>query len=195
MSNFINNNLADANLSYSLTYFTAVSKEPSYDFSSKAFSTSASMPFGNASQALGAVTDFETAFAKITGNGTDYEYALSAVTALVTADNTANPGKYSYVIVFMSDGEPNQGADTSSAIDPLVVNLIKLVGPTRMTLSSVYFSNKPNTSDETLIDNMAAAGNGQYVNGDNANLNLNQMIQGIITVPANACPAGASTAG
>jgi len=195
MSNFINNNLTDANLTYSLTYFTAVSKEPSYDFSSNAFSTNASMAFGSASQALTAVTDFQNTFAKITGNGTDYEYALNAVTALVTADNAANPGKYSYVVVFMSDGEPNTGPDTSAALDPLVASLINLVGPARMTLSSVYFSNQPDTADENLIDKMALAGNGYYVNGDNMNLNLNSMIQGIITVPANACPATAGAAG
>jgi hypothetical protein len=182
---FINANLSNTNLSYSYGYFAA--NEPTYDFSSKGFSNSASEPFGSGSQAVTAVDLFQSTYMSIQLNGTDYQDALSALGSLVTGDNAANPGKYSYAVIFMSDGQPNRGADTSSAIDALVANLVKVVGSSRLTLSSVYFSNSPDTSDEGIIDNMAIAGNGQYVNGDSANLNLNTMIQGILTVPSGAC--------
>ena len=184
--NFINNNLSNSNLAYSFTYFAV--DNSSYDFSSGRFSNSVNQPFGGANQAISAVNLFQNIYLSVPSNGTDYQEALSAVGALVSADNSANPGKYGYAVIFMSDGEPNRGPDTSSTIDPLVTNLINIVGASRMTLSSVYFSNAPDTNDEGIIDNMAIAGNGQYVNGNSANLNLAMMIQGILSVPSSSCP-------
>lgn len=184
---FINNNISDANLSYSFTYFAA--DEESYDYSTKLFSINVTNPFGTGAQAAGAVNLFQSTYQDVQLNGTDYQDALAAAGALVSADNSANPGLYNYAMIFMSDGEPNRGPDTSSTIDPLVTNLINTVGASRMTLSSVYFSNSPDSDDESLIDKMAVTGNGQYVNGDSSNLNLNTMIQSILSVPTNACPS------
>jgi hypothetical protein len=185
--NFINSNLSDSNLSFSYSYFAC--EEPSYDYSAGEFSSSAKQPFGSASQAVSAVNGFASIYpgGVKTGCGTNYQDALSALSSLVTADNAANPGVYSYAVIFMSDGEPTTGADTSATIDPLVTSLLNTVGTSRMTLSTVYFSQTPDSSDEGVLDNMAIAGNGQYVNGNSSNLSLSTMIQAILTVPSDAC--------
>jgi uncharacterized protein YegL len=185
---FVNANLALTSLTYSVSYFANSSTNATYDFTAGKFTANSSASFGTAAQVPAAGSAFLTAFKNLSVQGTDYQVALQKINDLITADNAANPEKYNYAIIFMSDGQPNEDDQTATSLDSLVSSLVKIVGPNRATLSSVYFNNVQSSADENIIDSMATAGGGQYVNGSTANLNLNQMIESILTVPANACP-------
>lgn len=192
---FINQNLSNSNLTYNYSYFAA--NEGSWDFSSSAFTATAAspaptQPFGAAAQAVTAVkafvSDYNSSFFK--ENGTDYDLAFQYIQSLVTADEAANPG-YNYAVIFMSDGQPNRGNTSSAALVGDVNALLTAAGSGRLTVSTLYFnsSSDGDAGESSLMQAMASAGMGQYVNAvtDSGTLNISSMIQDVIAVPAGAC--------
>lgn len=192
---FINQNLSATNMTYSYNYFAA--NNGSWDFSSSSFTSTAStalpkQAFGSGSQAVTAVNNFVKNYngSFFQENGTDYESSLQYVQNLVLADEAANPG-YNYAVIFMSDGQPNRGSSNSTNLSADIAALMNAAGEGRLTLSTVYFNNSQDgdSGEASLMQSMATAGEGQYVNAvtDSSSLNVSSMIQNLLTVPSNAC--------
>ena len=206
VTDFINSNSSLASLTYSYTYFAKYVS--TYDYSTAGFPDSTNVPtttFRPASEALNAVTAFSALFNNnrpytIARDGTNYVETLEQINALILHDANANPG-YNYAVIFMSDGAPTtpSGYTTASTLDPLVTQyVIESEGSSRVTLSTVYFSTSPDSSDETLLDSMAEVGNGISYNLDTESMNLttiSQLIQGIITPPPSSCSGSSSSSG
>ena len=198
---FLNQNLTSTNLTYSYVYFAA--SEGSWDFAKSAFTPSGTakapisaqptQAFSAATDALGAVNNFVSNSSNgtiVNPTGTNYQAALKYVQNLVSSDQAANSG-FSYAVVFMSDGQPNTGDTSSSALQADVKALVNTAGAGRLTVSTLYF-NVANSNDPVeagIMQDMATAGTGQYVNAvtNSTTLNLSSMIQNIIMVPSVAC--------
>jgi hypothetical protein len=193
---FIQSNTMYPNLTYNYSFFAAEAAG-SWDYTRDLF-TSNRLPvqaFGSASAAETAVTYFQSNYANnsiFPSSGTDYDLAFKYVQSLVAADEASNPG-YSYAVIFMSDGQPNQGNTTPTTLEGDVVSLLNSAGAGRLTVSTLYFNDSKNAdSDEaTLMADLAVAGMGQYVNAvtDVGTLSISSMIQNLIVVPTKACSA------
>ena len=212
--NFLQANIDRQNLSYSYSYFA--SDLHAWDFASSSFvainSSTHSVPnqiFGSAAQTHLAVDKFVNGFKifanafslfgslpagalAVNSNSTNYDIAFQLLKAEVLADRAANPNS-NYAIIFMSDGQPNDGQNISSSdINAnLVQPLMAAAGPGHLTISTVYFNTQAmnDPTEQALMASIAAAGSGPAINDvtDSKPLNLTDMIQNIIAVPTQAC--------
>lgn len=89
--------------------------------------------------------------------GTPYVAALTQAQTILSADKTANPGaNISYIVVFLSDGVPNDtDANVFTAIDNLLVQ-------GKVTLSTVYYG-PANPGASARMQRMADAGGGKFL--------------------------------
>ncbi len=198
MLDFLSANASQTNLSYSFSFFSAGFSmydflTPSWESQQVAFSEP-TQAFGSQTQAVTAVNSFVSLFnaGKINGSGTNYQEAFQSIQSAIAADFAKDP-KASYVVIFMSDGEPNMGPSTVDTIDPLVTSLMNSVGPGHISVSTVYFwTGSPTPLETSIMQNIASTGQGQFLsvgttNNSAGSLNLNTMIQNLITVPGVAC--------
>lgn len=174
---------AQPNLSYSYGYFGT--NPFLFDIRSGAFiQNSAPIPFGNAVDEAAALAKFKTL---ATAGGTNYKIALNSVSALIKADSMAG-NKDSYVVIFMSDGQPTDLGNTAalqlSGAQNAVNTLRNTVGKERLTLSTVFFGNNSDLNSINNLSGMAATGGGLFVN---TNITKNLSIDSIINVPVQVC--------
>jgi hypothetical protein len=151
------------------------------------------MPFFNASTLTSALSAFETTSSSVSGSGTNYQnafsgsttvsnskgvqsYAADGLQTLIANDMTANADE-NYIVVFMSDGQPNAGSyTTQSSLSSMIGGFVNSfgvngLGQNRVTVSTVYFGPEVTSSSDTtdkngiaILSAMAQAGGGQFVN-------------------------------
>ena len=180
---FLNNYGSKTNLAYSYSYFGGTAL--TYDAVLNQFVASSTTPVGNATQAGGALTLFETL--GTASGGTSYGAAFAALNTLVTNDELAAQGE-GYVVIFMSDGQPTdigKSADAQiTAITTLTNSLLQVAGSGRLTFSSVFFGNSSDAQSVSNLSTMAKLGGGQFVD---TNVTTNLSIDNLITVPTQDC--------
>lgn len=197
--NFIKANSSLSNLSYSYSYF-AVAAE-TFNFATSLFMTASniasnSIVFGSTNQEVVAINKFaaetqtqtldQTIFSDngFDTGGTNYQKAFSTVTSLINVDRKSNLN-YNYVVIFMSDGQPNIGGTDYITY---VQNVVAAAGgATRATVSGVYFGPESSATAISNIQNIAAAGGGEFADINSTSLTLDNMIQNLIKVPTGAC--------
>jgi len=195
------------NISYSYSFFSG--NPISYDLSQSQFEDYPSMPFFNATILESALSAFENASPSLSGSGTNYQnafggsvevstskggvqsYAADGLQTLIANDMAANPNE-NYIVVFMSDGQPNAGSyTTQSDLKTMVGSFVSgfgknSAGQNKVTVSTVYFGPEVTSSADTADQNgidilsaMATAGGGQFVNARlSTNFTIDQAIPG-----------------
>lgn len=184
VQNFINTYGSKTNLTYSYSYFG--DNASTYSISGNNFGSSAANVFGDAADAQSALNKFEAL--PVGGAGsTNYDNAFSRIKNIISADDPSQNDQ-SYVVVFMSDGQPTDlgsGATNQiNGITQLAHDLMALAVSGRITLSTVYFGPATDTQAQNNLQTMAALGSGQFVN---TNTTTSFSIDNLITVPGTAC--------
>ena len=178
---FIQKYGAMANLTYSYSYFDSAAM--TYDNSNSSFDSSSNQAFGNAASAQTALNLFSPIGAS---GSTVYSSAFERIQAIISADGPASSNA-SYVVAFMSDGQPkdlgNSASSQLAGIETLTNQLMALVPSGRLTLSSVYFG-PTDAGAENNLETMASLGGGQFIN---TNVTTNFSIDSLITIPTQAC--------
>lgn len=145
--------------------------------------TSNDTAFGNATAMQAAIIAFDK---ERDGGATPYMAALTyAYGAIVNDLNVQSGSKYPprYDLVFMSDGYPTDSK--VSQINSAVAAIMHLA-PTRITLSSVYYSTQYDPFAAAILKKMANTGRGQFVNVNTTTINKIS-IQDFITLPIISC--------
>ena len=184
INTFLNKYGSLTNLTYSYSFFGT--NTSTYSMTLNSFGNYTSNVFGTASN----VTTAMNAFLNMSGDAgwTYYTSAFTRLEAIISSDLIANANE-NYIVVFMSDGEPNDPnlASTSSAelaeITSITNTLMGLAPAGRITVSSVYFG-APDAQAEDNLTTMAALGGGQFIN---TNVTTSYSIDNLITVPTQAC--------
>ncbi|MBS1960332.1 MAG: VWA domain-containing protein, partial [Bdellovibrionales bacterium] len=179
-----------SNFTYSFGYFGA-DKALLFDFQALKYKqTSANPPigryFGTAAElstpsgSTGALQKYLSISQNLNAN-TPYQKAFNADKVAVTVDTGNNHATYKYVVIFMSDGQPNP--DISDAD---LTTLIKDTQATAtaqgsgLTISSVYFGPANGTTAINKMKLISLQGGGQFVN---TNVNSDFTINDVIQVP------------
>lgn len=77
--------------------------------------------------------------------------ALDLIDSLIDETETATH----FVVIFLSDGEPTVGNQSHDAI---VTKVAAIVAPGNVKLYTIYLNGRPNTTAQTLLNDMAIAG-------------------------------------
>lgn len=135
--------------------------------------------FGNGSAMQAAMSQFMT----IKDQGqTPYLAALSLAENTIKNDPDLNSSlDPQYLIVFMSDGQPTD-TDATGAVNE--VRDIVGLSPGKITFNTVYYGAGAAT-EAGLVQSMAQAGNGHFLNTNTNPTGLDFEIQDVINVP---CP-------
>jgi hypothetical protein len=181
VSTFFNAHASDLNLQWSFVAFndsSAVSLMPSSYFSS-------SSDFAAALQSFATRPD---------QNATPYKAAISGAHAQIQQDLLTAPNNQNYLIEFITDGYPTDycagstvqancpGQIMDSQIQSDISSLVALA-PGRIQFSTVYYG-PTDTSAQTRLMNMAAAGGGQFIN---ANVTKQVNLNNTLTIPTGNC--------
>lgn len=102
--------------------------------------------------------------------GTNYQAALDMSEDAIQNDIDTHPESDDYyLIIFMSDGEPNQGNITSEGKARQRVSELVGLKPGRIFLSAAYyFKDGSNSGARKIIEGMAEAGGGNFADFNNA---------------------------
>jgi Mg-chelatase subunit ChlD len=180
---FLNTYASKSNLTYSYNYFGT--NAASFNMASDTFVSSVpSSVFGTADDARAALTAFKNL--KGTAGNTNYSSAFSRIQSIIQNDLASNSNE-SYVVIFMSDGQPtDQGSSAVNQINgitSLSSSLMGLAASGRITLSTVYFG-PSDAQAQNNLQTMAALGGGQFIN---TNVTTQYSIDNLINVPVQAC--------
>jgi hypothetical protein len=168
-----------SNFSYAFGYFSGGSASV-YD--GALFTESPGVNFGDAGFLTGAVDQYVTVGA---AGDTPYHAGFATLQSLVSGDVAVNGSRYSYVIVFMSDGMPTDLPDSvDSRLVELVAQLKASVPNTALTVSAVYFGPTSGAGAILNLKTIAQAGRGQFVD---TNIHGTLAISDIITLPGHEC--------
>lgn len=178
---FLTTYASKTNLTFSYSYFG--DNAYTFDPAQSAFGVNLpAQPFGTDAQAETALTEFESIG---TIGNTPYAIAFDRLTAIIEGDSPSTSNQ-TYVVVFMSDGQPtDQGSGSAqvTGVSALVTQLMALLPSDRLSLSTVYFG--PSDADaESNLSTMAQLGGGQFVN---TNVTQTFSIDNLINVPSGAC--------
>lgn len=186
---------------------------------------SVSEPFGSASQFQ---KDFDSGFLqsilydnscktreKVSNDDQDDQAKLNAIINLVKADQKAYPDQFSYIVVFLDDDRHMHKHQDEAEVDGLIQKLINIVGPTRITLSTLELkdhdgdrdrdrdrdhdrdhddkdhdcSNRDSkNSDDIFLDHLAHEGGGKCHTCHSTDSDHDSNLQDIIKVPVSSCP-------
>lgn len=140
--------------------------------------------FGNAAVMQTAINSFK---GMVDSDNTPYMAALNLATTAISNDpdlrkTTDAP---QYIVVFMSDGVPNGSGDTSTNILNQVRTIVGL-SPGRVSFNAVYYG-PANATASGLIQSMASAGNGNFLNTNTNPTGLSFQISDLISVPVTTC--------
>ena len=137
--------------------------------------------FTNALGMQSAITNFESL---PDAGDTPYVAALDMARAAIAGDADLNSVKNpQYIIVFMSDGQPDGAGDTPGTILGEIA-AIEALSPGKISFNSVYYGNGDLTP-AGLLQSMAAAGDGNFLNTNSNPTGLDFKISDLINVP---CP-------
>ncbi|NRB41934.1 MAG: VWA domain-containing protein [Pseudomonadales bacterium] len=116
-----------------------------------------------------------------TGGGTNYEATIKKIESDIAADMTnvdddTSQANSSYIVVFLSDGEPSGGNEDPVQLTAMVSAMkerILAMGARKFQLHSYYLSanedpNMPNLEASSLLRNMATAGGGSFTRFNDA---------------------------
>lgn len=185
---FLDKYKTKANFTYSFGYFGA-DKAYLFDYQNLVYKqTSANPPiaryFGTAAElstpngTTGALQKYLKVPQDLNAN-TPYQKAFNADKVAVTVDVGNNHANYKYVIIFMSDGQPNP--DISDTNLKTLINdtqATATAGGSALTVSSVYFGPANGTTAINKMKLIATEGEGQFVNTNvNSDFNINDVIQ------------------
>ena len=152
------------------------------DTSANSFMTGSSFVFSNAS-------DMQTAIARFNNytdqNATPYIAGLNAAITTIANDpdlhsTAAHPPLYN--VIFISDGYPTDGFDTS---DGVIQSLLALA-PGRVTLSTVYYGTINDSNAANALYYMSVVGQGQFVNVDTGSTS-SIAFDDLINIPNGDC--------
>lgn len=156
----------------------------SYDMSLGQFVADPRAPFGDAAGEKAALKKFQ--HSKSAGH-TSYKEAFNLLRKLMS-DDLRSTDTESYVIIFMSDGQPTDLGGTAASelagITAGVKDLLDTVPKGRLTISTVFFGDNRDRRSVRNLSTMADLGNGQFVNSNTA---ATISIDHIINVPVEAC--------
>jgi hypothetical protein len=179
---FLNTYGSKTNLTYSYSYFAQ--KAMTYDADSNSFDANPVRVFLNATQTGAALTMFKSLN---TSDDTYYDVAFSQITSIINSDNPATNNE-SYVVIFMSDGQPTDLGGSAnnqlSGVTTLAKNIIGLAPTGHITLSTVYFGPNNDSQSENNLKTMAGVGGGQFID---TNITTQYSIDNLVTVPITAC--------
>lgn len=139
--------------------------------------------FSNAAAMQSAITVFKSM--PDTGN-TPYMAALNMATSAISNDpdsKSATPPQY--IVVFMSDGQPNGTGDTTINILNQIHTIVNLL-PGRISFNAVYYGPADATASG-LIQSMATAGGGNFLNTNTNPTGLDFSISDLVNVPITTC--------
>jgi hypothetical protein len=144
-------------------------------------SSAAGMPtFSDATSMQNAIITFKS---EPDSGGTPYMAALNLATTTIANDPDLNAGTNpQYIVVFMSDGQPDAG-DTASTILSQVQTIVGM-RPGKITFNTVYYG----TGDATaagLLQSMSQVGKGNFLNTSVNPTGLDFEIDDLVQVP---CP-------
>jgi hypothetical protein len=144
-------------------------------------SSAAGMPtFSDANAMQSAITTFTS---EADSGGTPYMAALNLATTTIANDPDLNGGNNpQYIVVFMSDGQPDAGDAASTILNQ--VNTMVGLRPGKITFNAVYYG----TGDATaagLLQSMSQIGHGNFLNTSVNPTGLDFEIDDLVQVP---CP-------
>ena len=116
---------------------------------------------------------------------TDLAQAVEAAGSAISTDADFGTSKDpQYVVLLMTDGMPD--LETNVDLVSLIQQVVALA-PNSITFNTFYFGPAENTTPIALLDGMANAGNGHFLN-TNANPNGKSFqIDAIVNVPGTTC--------
>lgn len=102
--------------------------------------------------------------------GTNYQAALEMSESAIVNDMEKNPERDDYyLIIFMSDGVPNEGNVTNLTSARRKVSELVGIKPGKIFLSAAYyFKGRERPEAKRIIEGMAEAGGGNFANFNNA---------------------------
>ena len=175
MQKFLNDYGVKSNFDWSFEVFNGTTATPMIT------NSGGSPIFSTASAMQSALNNFMT---MTDTDNTPYLAALQTATTTIANDpdlhSNNNP---QYIVVFMSDGQPDGTGDTASAITAQISSIVAL-HPGKITFNTVYYG----TGDATaagLLQTMAQTGNGNFLNTSANPSGLDFQISDLINVP---CP-------
>jgi hypothetical protein len=137
--------------------------------------------FSNATAMQSAINTFE---GMTDSDNTPYMAALDTATTTIANDpDLHSKNNPQYIVVFMSDGQPDGAGDTASAITSQVQAIVGLL-PGKITFNTVYYG----TGDATaagLLQSMSQVGHGNFLNTSVNPTGLDFAIGDLVVVP---CP-------
>src|SRR5665213_2237055 len=130
-------------------------------------------------------TALNTFMTMVDTDNTPYMAALNTATMDIANDpdlhSTSHP---QYIVVFMSDGQPDGAGDTPDAITAQVKTLVNLL-PGKITFNTVYYGNG-DAMAAGILQGMAQNGNGNFLNTSLNPTGLDFKISDLVNVP---CPS------
>lgn len=117
---------------------------------------------------------------------TPYMAALKLATTVISNDpDLKSPLNPQYIVVFMSDGQPNGTGDTPSNILAQIKTITDL-SPGRVSFNAVYYGPSNKTASD-LIQQMATNGKGNFLNTNTNPTGLSFSISDLVSVPVTTC--------
>lgn len=170
------------NLTYSFGYF---SHDPvAFNPANLSFGPLSSSPFGTAAQELKALEAFQGLG---TEYGTAYSKAFSALSDTVAKD-FASHSDQSYIVIFMSDGNPTDlGKDAATKIKSLVSTLRNSAvngGKSMVSVSSVYFGPASSVGRIANMQTVSNEGDGLFLD---TNVSTAFTLESLIKIPGLDC--------
>lgn len=169
------------NLTYGFGYFADSAYV--YDTNEARFRTSsANAPFGNARQTENALSIYHRSIPP--EGGTGYGAAFDAIRGAIAKDQASGVAQ-DYVVIFMSDGQPTDlygdiPAQIRSQVDSL--KRTAQAGGRSLTVSSVYFGPRSDSTSIRNLKTMATQGAGQFVDTNSLGSG-GLVIDDLITIP------------
>lgn len=177
-----------SNLSFAFGYFSLNAKM--YDGATSSFNQFSTQkpfvqPFGNGQFLQAALNEYKDDV----GDATKYSVAFQAIQSVITNDEVAG-STWDYVVVFMSDGAPlfdEQLYETTPGDVSLVTTLNQAVVAKghKISVSTVYFGPVNAKDPINRLQQMAAAGNGQFVDTNTLGAGIVLNLADIIVVPGS----------
>lgn len=167
-------------------FFNAYSTKTNFKWGLLAFSDTASMltspAFAPYSGTASAITAFNATFDL---NDTDLASAIALAKNTIASDpDLGSAQSPQYVVLLMTDGMP----DLETNVDLVAAaTQVRALAPNQITFNTLYFGPAENTTPIALLQNMAAAGNGYFLN-TNANPNGRSFtIDSVVNIPGASC--------
>jgi hypothetical protein len=174
---FYNENYSRSNISWGFHLFQESSAK-------SLIGTSGNSKLGNALEMAQALSSFRTT--EQDGGGTPYLAGLSLALETIHNDVDLSNSDVAYVVVFLSDGYPTDHSVNSQILNDKVKSILDLA-PGRINLGAVYYGTVNDPAAASVLQGMAAAGKGAFLNINTDNdqaFDINQVVR---EVPSGDC--------